>query len=690
MLRFDLLELQKNIEERRLIMAKKIENFLLQKLFLVRNFLNKIIFAKSCAFFGCFFIIALSLLLQSTRDLGPVSAAYIEITQKMLRGGKYYYNFFENSSPLSLLITSIPVLAAKFFNISPLIALQIFVNLIGIFSVFFAYKILSDSELVRNRAIINLLTLAFCCGFFLRVFTLQFNELGTKTSYFLALAFPYIYYHLRAFSSLKKTYQILLGAMAAFIICLKLHYGILVIIFEIEKLLKNRSLKSGFCLRNYVTFTLLIFYTLLLFTCFSSYIQVIPEHFQLYSKVKYSPIPLFIREDIFPIFLLAFLCRFLFTKNNFLFSLLLVALAAGLILITEMAISYDERVIFYSLTLPFLFSTIFLVAKGDYVDWKRDGILLLMILILPQFAQQEFFAIAFDIMAFWWMFILVLSKKWQKILAKKAQINDIFMNEFFLPRSFISWFYFLLLFGVSLIVSLSNNYEVAWIFFAVIFVLMLNFYQKLHEIFLSEKKISRLPAGAIFLVLSYIIGLHLASISNVFGFHLKLLKSPNYVNDQMAKIIKNYAEENEEIVVISSTTFGAYPTINYLKKENPLPAFNFSSFYESTENAGNLSEAQRYLFSRLKQQLKNKNNKLVFIERKGIERNYSCEISFLEKYFYDAEFKKIFLQNYIFLNRIIEASPAEKKINFFNDNIEIDHSSPTKIIERDVEVYIRK
>ena len=52
-----------------------------------------------------------------------------------------------------------------------------------------------------------------------------------------------------------------------------------------------------------------------------------------------------------------------------------------------------------------------------------------------------------------------------------------------------------------------------------------------------------------------------------------------------------------------------------------------------------------------------------------------CSIKFLEYYFSDAEFKKIFLENYVFLTRITEITKL---------------SGGQEEIDRDAEVYIRK
>ena len=95
-------------------------------------------------------------------------------------------------------------------------------------------------------------------------------------------------------------------------------------------------------------------------------------------------------------------------------------------------------------------------------------------------------------------------------------------------------------------------------------------------------------------------------------------------------------------------------------------------FYKISEEKNGDAE---YVMSQLKEALKLPKNKLVFV---GILHQFDdkkCSIEFLEYYFRDAEFRKIFLENYVFLTRITNTLKSSEDLN---------------IINRDAEVYIRK
>lgn len=102
-----------------------------------------------------------------------------------------------------------------------------------------------------------------------------------------------------------------------------------------------------------------------------------------------------------------------------------------------------------------------------------------------------------------------------------------------------------------------------------------------------------------------------------------------------------------------------------------------------------MSETDNYLFSRLKQQIERKENKLIFVEKNQISFD-RCAINFLEYYLRDPEFKKVFLQNYVFLNQAITLQKAEKEVKFFDDNNTLELPQSTDFIDAEVEVYIRK
>ena len=57
--KFDLLEIQNFIEEKRLILGKKFEDFLLRQLAKIQNFCGEIFHLKNFAYFACAFIAGL-------------------------------------------------------------------------------------------------------------------------------------------------------------------------------------------------------------------------------------------------------------------------------------------------------------------------------------------------------------------------------------------------------------------------------------------------------------------------------------------------------------------------------------------------------------------------------------------------------------------------------------------------------
>ncbi len=648
-MQFDALEIQKIIEEKRLIFGKKIEEFLMKKLIRFFAFCGKVFAAKPTALLGSIFIIATSILAQSSRDLGHDSATYLEIAEKMLAGGKYYYDFFESNLPLNFLLTMIPVLLAKFFDFNQIASAEIFWNLLGILSIYSSNRIFLRSQFAKDPAVLNLIILTFAAGFFWRVFTLQFNEFGTKTTYLLAVVLPYISYHLLDEANLKKSDQISIGILAALLFCLKPHYGIFVITFELAKMLKLRSFSSIFCLRNYVTLALLICYLSTLFRFFPDYINNISKLASAYYGNSYNLTLYVFTRDLFPIFLLIILCFDLLKKEEITRRLFLSIGAAAFLVLLELIGGFDQRFVFYSLSLPLIALTILFLCRNHFVNWRSDGFLLASILLLPQFDPQSTFFVLTNISCFWMIFLPIIWKKINRV-EKLCFIALV-------PLTFLS-------------LLNSDLEEIALAVSTIILVFILFLGQKFYQ----KKELSRLSACSVFLVLSYLISLHIASIFDLKTYYeYHKLKSPNHFTSEMVKVIKHYSKKDESVVSISPGIPGTYPMIRYAGKKNELPFLQYVSLFEQIN--GNNKTDSKYVISRLKERLKSPNNKLVFVEIWHQMDDKKCSIKFLEYYFLDAEFKKIFLENYFFLTRITEITRL---------------SGGQEEIDRDAEVYIRK
>jgi len=702
----DLLEIQKNIEEKRLILGQKIERFLFRKIKssikTTSNILQRFFAQPNSTFIVCALIFFASIFIRSSRDIGHDSAAYIAIAQKILQGGKYYHNFFENNFPLAFYLTIIPVYLAQIFSVSPIIALEIFVNLCGILAIYFSAKILykADNGCSSNfhqqktysRSQIQLLIICFCVGYFLRVYTLQFNEYGTKSSYFLALAFPYIAYQITSPNS--RLSQLIIGLFAGLIICLKPHYAMLPAVFEISKLfskddsfllqilsktdLKKKSfLFNLFCLRNFTSLLVVLGYIFLMLKFTPEYFEFILQFSAIYFHDEYINYFDAIKNDIFPLLLLSVAALPYLAKNEIFKPLFCAAIAASLIIIFELVGGYDQRTIFYSLSFSLTVAIVFFLLQERKINWRKDGLLILILLVLPQFDVQSFFYIILNLCYLWWL-ILFFDKKADRCL-------------------------FVLAFIAIALMIFDKSGQISWLFSALIFLTL--FKPKISSLAKKDGKILYLPKHSIILIslaLSYFVSLFSAAIFNQQNLYTKNFKSPNYINERKAFFIAKYAPKKEdEVAFISDSINGSYPITTYFNKENSMPSLQlmmlYKNIYEDRKaqnknifhgKSQNENKALTHLFKGLKTQVSNANNKLIFIERKNYW-NDECGVGFLEYYFQDSEFKKEFAKNYTFIDEIIIVKKEKILSDLLTKSSNQNILNEREIITNAIEIYLR-
>jgi hypothetical protein len=194
-------------------------------------------------------------------------------------------------------------------------------------------------------------------------------------------------------------------------------------------------------------------------------------------------------------------------------------------------------------------------------------------------------------------------------------------------------------------------------------------------------------------VLSYVLSIYIASIFNIKAFHEIPYgyKSPNTLNEEMIKIAKTSSLEKDDVTVIGYIIPATYPAMLYINKQNKLPQLNMLVLFKKIGDDNQIfSDGEKYLFSRLKQQLQNSNNKLFYVEVGSLTRSFMCEITFLEYYLRDPEFKEIFLKNYKFLNRIISVEKGSRKAGFYKEESDQIEDQKFSRIIGDIEVYVRK
>ncbi len=719
-MKVDIIEIQKIIEEKRLIFGQKLQNFFTKSFEKLTSFVAKktsnLFNSQHFLFFSCASIVLASVLIRSTRDIGHDSAVFIEMAQKILSGGKYYYDFFENNFPLPLYLMTIPVYFSNVFNLNTIFVVDFFVNLIGAVSVYSSYKIMvfayelnlkgeekgAKKLLLKAKSILfylckklgfyrnikarssyfegrerlpihlQFILIAFCFAYFFRIYTMQFNEYATKSSFFLALVFPYIACNFWRINSSKL--KIIEGILAGLLICLKPHYALLIAVFELAKI-QDRYKKSNiakiiFSLNNVVAFFVVIFYLFLMATFIKEYFEFLPSFVALYFDYDYSGISRILQGDIFVILLLIILLSDQIKKIDNVKPLLLATFSAQIIVLSEFIGGFDQRFIIFSLAFPLILLMIYQVFKEKKVNFSRDWILVLLLILIPQFDPRSTFNLAFSLCYFWWI-ILFFRRDFRPVPVILALIS---------------------------VILIYVNSDFAWHFCALasLISLKLNWISKKNN---GNDYFTRSRLALILLALSYLLNLIFTSIYNYDNLNGAFLKSPNIMNEKRIELIKKYVKKDEDVLVISDAIYDLQPAFLYAHKQNKLPFHHFLALFQNINDSNESEifyyksvkhkEVIDYLFLRLKEQMKNEKNKLIFIKKGGYFKT-KCTIGFLEYYFQDEEFRRIFLENYEFLDEIYDLVDVKKLTNFNEQKISEVELKSEKIRSQEFEVYIRK
>ena len=670
-----LIEFAHKIEEKRLRLGILVEAFLIKLSLCLKTACFRLFNNQYSALYLGVVIILLSIFLRSSRDLGHDSLAVIDMSRLIVGNQKYYHDFIENNLPLFFYLNYIPLLLAKYVDIADVIIVDLWYSFLGILGIYSCARILKKSLFVRdNQLIFNIVIISFLVGYFLRVFTLSYNEFGTKSSYFLLFSYIYLSYFLVSEAQWQKYDHIIVSIIAALLFCLKPHYFLMVLVVECYKAHQKKSLGSLFCLRNYVTLLFCLGYVSVLLVFYPELIVNVGNLSALYYENKEITkyIMNVVVSDFYVIFLALFLLYFIIKRDAFLEKILLFALFISMIVPLEMVGGYDQRFVAYSLFLPAAMIAVCYIIKQDLINISRDWFVILMCVVVVQFDAQNIVNLMVNIVYFWWIFMLV-----DVLLYKK--------NGFFGSNIVRFWCIFALLCGLELFFLMHSQYhDIGWVLGAILFV----YYLFLHEKSVQNRHFSSVFVAAITIILSYVIALYLQGM-----FHFKedqyfKYKTPNYVSEQ---ILYNVAQKEGDFIIISDGIYDIYPVRNITKLGYQDPVIlSYDSLYNFLLNTddlyNNISMPNQYLLDSITKKLLDDDNETIIINNAD-----PCRVGFLEFYFGDVEFKKSFLEHYEFSNRIID-----QKDDMLDENLYVgdfydmlDHRKVSRIIA-DYEVYVRK
>ena len=694
--KFDVLKISTIIEEKRLIYGKKIEDYFGKNLKIFLNYSKTLFNNEFFGFFCCFSIVLLSLYKRSTIDIGQDSGLYLEIAQKILDGKKYYYDFFEFNFPLSFLLLTPPVYVANLLNLRPIIIADYFINLLGILSLIWAYKILKNSQKIKSQTELSILIICFTAGFFIRGKTLIFNEFLTKTSFLLIFFYPFFSYYFYGVEKLKKIQKIYLGILSGFIISVKPNFIFLVAFFEIYRIFKLRNIKSLFEIHNLVCAFFVILYATLIFIFFKSFVENFSYMMTIYYEYKYGYLIkessqkydiIFTRlQNYYLVYLALILVYIKILQKNKLKNYLILAIISVFFIVFSENFYLDQEIIFSSIGLSFVMVNFVNFLKENKISILQNCILIFSLTIFCFISSDTFPAVS----------VLLYYSGLPTLLYL------IFFGHFANSKSFFYIKILLTILFFSLIIFRFYSFELFEIFL-IIFLLIIAFINL--NLFIEKYRINKNFFHIInFLVFFATIGFLGNYFRAVFDnyssgeMHFSF-QSPNHQNQSLFEITKSSLKEGDNLIIFGDHIENSYPFRNYAKFYNESEFSQYdvigtSLKYPQIHNANEIYNNKA--FKALHKQIIDPKNKLIILYNDRI-----CTISNAEFLIRnDPEIKKYFIENFQFLTQdysfIKDKSFIPKYTKeFLNDDEfaivkEIDLTQPSIKRYNVFEAYIRK
>lgn len=655
--------------------------------FISENKVKEIFASRNFLLIASTLIFALSIFLRSIIDIGPDTGIYLDLGKKIAEGKRYYYDFFESNFPLSFYFYALEYQVSKAFGVSQIMLSELVINSLALISIFWSAKILARSNLAKNQAHYNLIIVAYFLGFFLRPQALPLGEFGTKTSLILLLLYPYFSYSFPRNIPFSKRDQIARGILMGLMPCLKPHYIIFPLVVEIYHAWQKKSPRFLFELDKLIAALIYVSYLFWM-------IKMMPEFFEMITPMWMKIYGSYENEGIFLgnffrliaahigefIFIFLIFTRRKIDENDQI--LIAFFVAAALLFIAENAMTIDQSVIFYAVATACVSKLAFDFFTSPKTIILQNKFILAALFFIPLFDLGIFPSAIFGLSGFvniWWLLAPFL----------------IFRNFGFLLL------HFLLMFVAIILMKHCGNW--AYIAFNLVALFVMAFF---YEKKISAKSSENFSPFAVFLIA--------ASISSLFYIYVTDVAKtvsrkenytyPNKVSDAINYYAKKFAPTKDDSMTVFSTGNNfTFSRINYLKKDN-LQKFHTASIQAGSSLATMFQIRDKdsllvnyYLFDDVRTAIKNPRTKVIFVNNSPeiFDKGDRCIIGALEYYFLDYDFKKFFLKNFRFENRVI----IEREVAVIKNIPLVTGVKPSvfdqviksnKQISHDFEIYIRQ
>lgn len=291
---------------------------------------------------------------------------FLEATERMLAGGNYTNDFFENNPPWILYLTIPPVIFAKTFSVSLVLAMRIYVFSFAITSLgisyYFLLKIFIKSDLYLARLITVVLAFLFL--------VLPTFEFGQRENLFFIFSMPYLLmmeYRLQG-RDVNLYLAIGVGLLAGLVFILKPYFLMTLLLVELYYLVQKKSLKAMIRPEIMSIMVLLIAYSIIIVLYHRDYLAVVLPIAARYCYfgVRNAWVNLFFSQFCMVCYFSVLFCLVSYNINRFR-SLTILFLLALLGFLFSYAVQQED--VYYRLIPAYAMSLLlFMLAFASYIS----------------------------------------------------------------------------------------------------------------------------------------------------------------------------------------------------------------------------------------------------------------------------------------------------------------------------------
>lgn len=209
-----------------------------------------------------FLIVVWAWVIQANTYMNVDVGWFLEASQRMLEGGNYTNDFFENNPPWILYLTIPPVLFSKIFAVTPALAMNLYAFLFAIISLGISYHFLlknfAKAELYLARFL--LIVLAFS---FLVLPSYEFNQ---REHLFFILSMPYLLMMAERLQNRNVNFYLAsaVGLLSGIVFILKPYFLMTLFLVELYYLVRKKNIKAMIRPETMVILALLITYLVII------------------------------------------------------------------------------------------------------------------------------------------------------------------------------------------------------------------------------------------------------------------------------------------------------------------------------------------------------------------------------------------------------------------------------------------